>query len=182
MGNYRSDAANRGLELIGVARKAQPHETLAARPEGSPGREPDVRFIDQPHHQTPRVGFTVDSEEQIERARGPREAHATGRTEHGAGNIASAPRALDQMRYKAFAALDRRYGGTLHERRDAGGRILDHVLDYLPERGMARDPANTPAGHRPVLGERIDEQDPGLWLHHIEERRRARNFTQPEGG
>ncbi len=84
------------------------------------------------------------------------------------------------MRDETFAALDRRDGGALHEVRDARGRILDHVLDHLTERGMRRDPADAPASHRPVLGKRVDEQDAVFGVHHVEERRRARPFAIPE--
>src|SRR5204863_8300596 len=115
------------LELIGIARETQPHETLAAGAERRPGSEPDIRFIDQPHDEAPRVALALDGEEQIERARGLREAHAAGRSQRVARNVASAPRPFDQMCDEAFPALDRRYRGALHKRRDARSRVLDHV-------------------------------------------------------
>ena len=60
---------------------------------------------------------------------------------------------------EALALLERRDGGALHEDGDAGGRILDQVLDDPAERRRRLEPADAPAGHRPVLGEGLDEED-----------------------
>ncbi len=56
---------------------------------------------------------------------------------------------------------------------DAGGRILDEVFNDLPQFFRHDDPADAPAGHRPVLGEGVDEDDAIVGLHDIKEGSRA---------
>src|ERR1700738_1526540 len=170
---------HRALKLFRIACKAKPQEMLAAGAERGSRCHADIGLIDQPHHEATRIGFAVHVEKQIERALGPRKAHASGCGQHVARDVPPAPRALDQVRDETLAPLDRRDGGALHELRYARGRILDHVLDHLTELGMRRDPADAPAGHRPVLGERVDEQNAILALHDVEKRRRARAFAIP---
>ena len=78
-------------------------------PNAVPGREPDIRLVDQPHCEPPRVGFAVDAEEQIERALRLGEA-ARGRSPPAPCRTISRPRRARSimMRDEALAALDRR--------------------------------------------------------------------------
>ena len=82
-------------------------------------------------------------------------------------------RPLDLRGDEGVALLERGDRAALQELRHAGGRILDQILEQC---GRARDgaqPADAPAGHRPVLGERVDEEDAVLRLHDVHEGRRA---------
>ena len=77
---------------------------------------------------------------------------------------------LDEISPCSSAATPR----PLHEGGDARAGILHQVLDRLAERGMALQPTQPPAGHRPVLGEGLDEQDAVLLVHDVVERGRQR--------
>src|SRR5947207_12444701 len=61
-GNNRCDAADRRLELIGVAPETEPNKTLAAGAECRSGRKANGSFIDQPRDKLPRVGLAIDGE------------------------------------------------------------------------------------------------------------------------
>src|SRR5262249_6349785 len=147
----------RDLDLLGFARDAGPQEIASARPERGARSKPDAGLVDQPERQLARVGLALDVEEQIKRALRQREPAAAGRGERPCQNVPAAPRPRDLMRQKTVPAVERRHRGALHERRYARSRILNEILDDLPERRMRLDPSDAPAGHRPVLGERVYE-------------------------
>ena len=81
-------------------------------------------------------------------------------------------RSICQAR-NASPSLERRDRGALGEDGHARGGELDQVLDHLAERRRRLEPADAEAGHRPVLRQRLDEQDLVVRRHHVVERGRA---------
>ena len=147
---------------------------LPASPKAVPGASPILASSTRRNASAAGVVLAVDGEEEIEGASRLGEARPAARGKPGADDVPPRPRPVD-LHGKEFVALVERHGrGALHEGRDARGRVLDEVLDGLAERRRGRKPADPPAGHRPVLGEGVDEENAVVRVGDVVERRRAR--------
>ena len=126
-----------------------------------------------PQRERARIRDAGHPEEGVEGARRRRQLDAAGGVETLADDGAAAARAGDLLVCEIAALLQRRDGGALQEGGDPGSRILDEVLDRRSERRRRLEPADAPAGHGPVLGEGLHEQDAVVRLHDVVEGRRA---------
>ncbi len=86
-------------------------------------------------------------------------------------------RSFEILAHEPIAEIKSGDGAALHELSDAGGRILDEIFEDLARLRRGDDPADTPAGHRPVLGERVGEENAVTLDHHVEEGRRTVTAT-----
>ena len=136
-------------------------------------RPADARFVDEAQRQRARISEAVNRAEEIERRLGLGKAYTAGRRQPLAQNIPRAAAAVDLPGEERFAVIERGGRGALGEDGDAGGGVLNQVLDRLAERGRGLEPADAEPGHRPVLGQRLDEQDLVVRRHRVVERGRA---------
>ncbi len=150
-------------------------------PKAVPGARPACASSTSRARQCRHIGFAVHRKEQIESAHRNSEAAASGTAENVCRRCRGfARRARSGRCDEVLALLQRDDTGALHELRDTRCRILNEIFDHLPERRMRGDPAHAPAGHRPVLRERIDEENAIIRRHHIEEGWCARPLAIPE--
>src|SRR5690606_19813570 len=137
----------RFLDMVETAMEAKAKKPLAARSEGRSRRHADIGAVDDVEGGLLRIRHALDLEEQVEGARRDAEAHAPGVAEHAADDVARFLRLRDLAGEEPVALVQRRNRAALHERRDAGGRVLNEVLEHAPERWMRAQPADAPAGH-----------------------------------
>ena len=147
--------------------------TLARRAEGGAGRQADIRLVDDPECCAGRLGDAVYLEEEIEGSLGRCGRDAAGGDQPLDQQVAAFAGLRDLFGEKRVALLQRRHAAALQELRHAGRRILHQILEHLLQRGMDLQPAHTPAGHGPVLGESVDVDDAVFGLGNIEEGGRA---------
>src|SRR5829696_3864813 len=140
----RGEPAHRLLEVFGFAGEAQAQIPGAALPEGGAGRKADIRFVDKPHGERARIRDALHLQEGVERAGRRRQLDLARGVEPFDNDLAPAPGAGDLVADEAFALLDRGDRGALLEHWHARGRVLDQVLDHLPERGRRLEPADAP--------------------------------------
>ena len=140
-----------------------------------PGREADIGLVDDVEGGlSANPADAVDGEEQVERARRHAEAHLAGVAKDAADEVARGLRPLDLRRQEGVALVERRDGAALHELRDAGGRILDQVLEHLLQRGMD---ASASRSRQPVIAQFLEKvltnRMRSSGVHDVEEGRRA---------
>ena len=171
------NAPDRGLKLLGIAREAQPQERARrrrrrrcpARGRHSPRRSAAARAGACRSRRRPR---------RTDRTRpaGSAKRHAAGRRRarrrRSRGRAARAR--SDARRSSRRARAPRRPARCMNCATPEVEYWIRFSITW-PSAGMRHDPADAPAGHRPVLGERVDEEDAVLRLHHVEEGRRARD-------
>ena len=97
---------------------------LTAGAESASRRCADPCFVDEAQRKRPRIGKTIDREEQIERRLRLEEANAPGLGQSFAQRVTRAPAALDLPGEERFALLERRSRGALVEDRDPGGSVF----------------------------------------------------------
>jgi hypothetical protein len=85
--------------------------------------------------------------------------------------VARAAQARGSAR-RPFALRHGGDAGALHEALRARGVVLDELADAGDERRRRHEPAEPPAGHEPVLGERVGADHPVVRQREIQERRR----------
>ena len=121
----------RRSRAAGRARRPRRRRCPGARPifASSTSRRPSARG----------VLHAVDREEQVEGAVGPGEADAVGAGERRRRRCRGPRRArVDLQADEVLAVLERGDRAALHEGGDAGGRILDQVLDHRRRAPAAR--------------------------------------------
>ncbi len=85
--------------------------------------------------------------------------------------VARAAQARGKARHDRFALRHGGDAGALHEALRARGVVLDQLADAGDERRRRDQPAEPPAGHQPVLGERVGADHPVLGRREVQERR-----------
>ena len=152
--------------------EAQPHEAFAVRPEGRARREADAGLVDQAVGERAAVGFALDRQVEIEGAVRPGEADVGQRRQRIADDVPARVAARDHLLKVRLAPFDGGDGAVLQEGRHAGRVVLDQVLEHLAERLRPDQPADAPAGHRPVLREGADDDQPLVRRADLQEGRR----------
>src|SRR5687768_13145815 len=140
------------LDLFEIAVEAEPEEAGAVRAECRARRQPDVRAVDDVESGLPRIRDAVDRKEQIEGALRYAESRPARLAQNIANEIAGLAGALDLLAQECIAVVECSDGAALHELRHARPRILHQALENLLQRRLDAQPADTPAGHCPILG------------------------------
>src|ERR1700687_701982 len=162
-----SDALGEALLAGG---KAPADESLAFRPESTPGSETKLGVVHQPPAEIEAAADALDTKEGIHRAGGQRGLDARHGAERERELIAGLAKTRQRVRYRGFAVLDGDYPGALHENRRARSVVFDQLAEIRHQRGRRDNPPKAPPGHQPRLGKTVGADQAVVRRDDIEKR------------
>src|SRR5471032_204380 len=166
------DAIETLAESLGARREAEANVALPARGERFARRGADLVFLRELLAEGHRVGDAVDRKERIERRLRPRDRDARQSRQTLEHELAAGTAAIDHLLHEVVALFQRRDGAALQEGRYTRGVDLHQLGNLVAERRRMREPAQSPARHRPGLGETVEHQHRIVRSRDLEERRR----------
>ena len=135
------------------ARSPRPRGRRRCRARGPGG------LAHQPFAEFEAVGDAGDAKKDVHRPGRRRGTDAGNRVQLSDQKIARGAVALERMRDRGLAVVDRDDGGALHERRRARGVVFDQLAQVGQQRVGRDDPAEPPSGHQPGLGKAVGADD-----------------------
>src|SRR5471032_795637 len=165
------DAIETLAESLGARGEAEPNVALPARGERFARRGADLVLLRELLAEGHRVGDAVDREERIDRRLRPRDRDARQSRQTLEHELAAGTAAIDHLLHEVVALFQRRDGAALQEGRHARRVDLHQLGDLVAERRRMREPAQSPARHRPGLGEAVEHQDRIVGACDLQERR-----------
>lgn len=132
---------------------------LPASAESDAGSEADLSFEEQPAAEIKGIGEAVDAREEIEGAFGLRDGDAFHAAQGGEAEVPVFLEHFDEFGDGGVAMIERGFTGFLDERRGATDDELVELGGFLSEVTAGDEPAKTPTGHAPGLGEALDDEN-----------------------